>query len=82
MLPIDLHGKVAIVTGSTQGIGLGIAAVMANAGCQVAGCGRSDTDSAKARNFLHRVQHYGQKAFLPAGGREIGKRYLCFCGKL
>jgi 3-hydroxybutyrate dehydrogenase len=30
-----LHGKIAIVTGSTSGIGLGIATALAAAGCDV-----------------------------------------------
>lgn len=63
MLPIDLEGKVAIVTGSTQGIGLGVALVLAQAGCDIAGCGMSDAKSIKAKNFRNRINEIGKKAF-------------------
>jgi len=63
MLTIDLEGKVAIITGSTQGIGLGIAAVMAQAGCDIAGCGLSAPGSEKANDFIQKVEGFGKKAF-------------------
>ena len=39
MSAIDLSEKTAIVTGSTQGSGIGIAKALVKAGCNVAGCG-------------------------------------------
>ncbi|MGL1892940.1 MAG: SDR family oxidoreductase [Spirochaetaceae bacterium] len=51
-LEIDLKGKVAVVTGVSQGLGLGVAKVLANAGCNIAGCAFSSKESDKAQNFL------------------------------
>jgi len=67
MLPIDLHGRRAFVSGVTSGIGAGIAAALAQAGCDVAGCGRSAAESAGARAFLRSVEHHGRRAFYVPG---------------
>jgi NAD(P)-dependent dehydrogenase (short-subunit alcohol dehydrogenase family) len=62
-LTIDLSGKRAFVSGVTSGIGAGIARALAQAGCDVAGCGRSTADSAGARAFVSSVEAEGRKAF-------------------
>lgn len=48
MLSIDLHGKKAVVTGSTVGIGLAIAKSLSQAGADVVINGRSQQVVAKA----------------------------------
>lgn len=45
---IDLSGQVAIVTGGTRGLGRDVAAQLAQAGCNVAICGRNAPDSLPA----------------------------------
>lgn len=62
-LKIDLSGKVAIVTGSSQGIGFGVAKVLAEAGCHVAGCARANADSEHPQNFIKGVEAHGVEAF-------------------
>lgn len=63
MIPIDLKDKVAIVTGSTQGIGLGIARMLSKAGCHVAGCGMSENDSEKVATFNDVVSKNNRKPY-------------------
>lgn len=63
MLPTnagDLRGKVALVTGGTQGIGFAIAHALAEEGCELAICGRDRARLRRAQEQLsshdHRVQ--------------------------
>jgi len=62
-LNIDLSQYRAIVTGVSSGIGAGIADSLAQAGCNIAGCGLEATDSAGARRFVAAVEGHGRRAF-------------------
>lgn len=63
MIPIDLHGQKAFVSGVTSGIGAAIAQALAQAGCDVAGCGSSGLDSDGAKAFIECVEASGRRAF-------------------
>ncbi len=63
MLNIDLKNRVAIVTGVSGGIGAGVATVLAQAGCHVAGCARTPASDKKANTFITSVEKHGRKAF-------------------
>ncbi len=43
-IPIDLSGRVAVVTGGTRGVGFGISACLLEAGAEVVVCGRTAPD--------------------------------------
>lgn len=62
-IPIDLSGKKALVSGVTSGIGLEIARVLAAAGCDIAGCGRSSQESEGAQQFHSAVTQKGRKSY-------------------
>jgi 3-oxoacyl-[acyl-carrier protein] reductase len=51
-MKIDLSGRVALVTGSTRGIGREIAAMLAGAGARVAVSGRSAENAAEVANAI------------------------------
>jgi 3-hydroxybutyrate dehydrogenase len=55
----ELTGKTALVTGSTSGIGLGIAVALARAGCRLVLTGLGEVESAlsEVRVFDSRVRH-------------------------
>lgn len=55
----DLTGKVAIITGSSSGIGAGIAEVFAEQGAQVIICGRT---TKRAQGVIDRIVEKGGKA--------------------
>lgn len=61
-LAIDLSGKRAFVSGVTSGIGAGIAQSLAEAGCDVVGCGRRAADLEGAQSFIQSVESKGRKA--------------------
>jgi NAD(P)-dependent dehydrogenase (short-subunit alcohol dehydrogenase family) len=61
-LSIDLTGQRAVVTGVSSGLGAAIAAALAQAGCDVAGCGLETADSDGARSFLAQAQTAGRQA--------------------
>ena len=62
MLSIDLENRGAVVSGVSSGIGAAIAKVLAQAGCDVAGCGRRPADSEGAAAFRKSVEAEGRKA--------------------
>ena len=52
---LDLNGKVAIVTGSSRGLGLASAAALVQEGCLVTICARGETRLAEATAELRRI---------------------------
>lgn len=63
MLSINLEGKVAIVTGVSSGIGAGVAKVLAQAGCHVAGCARTKGNDVKVEKFKRSILDNNKEVF-------------------
>lgn len=66
MLTIDLKGKTALVTGVSNGVGQGVAKMLAKAGCNVSGCGRSSENSEGAIAFINNIEKEGTQAIYTA----------------
>ncbi|MGQ0600925.1 MAG: SDR family NAD(P)-dependent oxidoreductase, partial [Anaerolineales bacterium] len=62
-ITIDLSHTRAVITGVSSGIGAGIAAALAQAGCDVAGCGLDADTSEGARAFIAQAEQHGRRAF-------------------
>jgi NAD(P)-dependent dehydrogenase (short-subunit alcohol dehydrogenase family) len=62
-LVIDLSQRRALVTGVSSGIGAGIARALAQAGCDVVGCGLEAATSDGAQAFLAEVSTLGRCGF-------------------
>src|SRR5689334_4214607 len=61
-LNIDLSNYRALITGVSSGIGAGIADLLAQAGCDIAGCGLESADHDGAKHFLDTIENYGRRA--------------------
>lgn len=59
---IDLSGRRAVVTGVSSGIGAGISKMLAEAGCDIAGCGLPQHRDDGPQAFLRVVEQYGRSA--------------------
>lgn len=59
---INLKGKVALVTGVSSGIGLGVARQLARAGADVVGCSRKAEGHPMVETFLNTVESAGVRA--------------------
>src|SRR5262245_47663435 len=61
-LKIDLSNYRALVTGVSSGIGAGIAEALAQAGCDIGGCGLEAVESEGAQRFIASVKNQGRRA--------------------
>lgn len=62
-IEIDLSGRRAWVSGASSGIGLGVAELLARAGCDVAGCSNDPENAAGPANFHRVVQRQERRAW-------------------
>jgi NAD(P)-dependent dehydrogenase (short-subunit alcohol dehydrogenase family) len=66
-LAIDLTGKRALVTGASDGVGAGIAEVLAQAGCDIVGTGTVPADHPRAIAFHDNIKRQGVNASYLSG---------------
>ena len=67
MLNIDLTNKRALVTGASDGVGKGVAVMLAKAGCHVVGTGRVSSDHPRAQDLVSQLQACGNEAHYISG---------------
>jgi NAD(P)-dependent dehydrogenase (short-subunit alcohol dehydrogenase family) len=58
-LHIDLAGKRALITGASDGVGAGVAQVLARAGCDIVGTGSVAADHPRALAFCENIRRHG-----------------------
>lgn len=73
-MQIDLTGKTALITGSTEGIGYAIARQLASAGADVVMNGRSEEKTAKA---AERLRSEGAKGRVSAASADVATAEGC-----
>lgn len=66
-LAIDLQGKRALVTGASDGVGAGVARILARAGCHVTGTGSVAGDHPRAMRFIDEIHQEGVPATYLSG---------------
>jgi 3-oxoacyl-[acyl-carrier protein] reductase len=70
---LELAGKVAIVTGSTRGLGFAIARTLLQEGCQVTICARGETRLAEAVGELRDLPGAGERLLAVQADLSTGK---------
>ena len=75
---IDLSDSRALITGVSSGIGAGVAVALAQAGCDVAGCGVESERDEGAQRFLEQVQKIGRRAFYTSVDLKNGEAARSF----
>jgi NAD(P)-dependent dehydrogenase (short-subunit alcohol dehydrogenase family) len=67
MLNIDLTNKRALVTGASDGVGKGVATMLAKAGCNVVGTGRVSSDHERVQDLMDQIKPFGTDAYYISG---------------
>jgi 3-oxoacyl-[acyl-carrier protein] reductase len=81
-MQLDLSGKVALVTGSSKGIGLAIAQTFHAEGCRVALNGKNEADLALATTQLDGSIGFVGDVTQPSEAQQIVAKVLCTFGRL
>lgn len=82
-MDLGLQGKKAAVAAGTAGLGLGTARALAEAGCDVVICGRSEDRLAEAiADIGHGVRGFTCDVSTDAGGREFATRAIETLGQV